>query len=206
MEPRWLAWAKQLQAIAQNGLHYSDSEYERERYGAIGEIAAEMMAWSGETPVSKVKELFASEHGYATPKVDVRGAVFREDRILLVKEMADGCWTLPGGWADPCESPSLAVEREIAEESGFRAKAVKLAALHDRTVQGHHPPMPFHVYKLFFICELQGGEAATSHETGGAEFFAEAPLPPLSHSRVTSSQIALMFQHFRNRDLPTEFD
>ena len=206
MEPRWLVWAKQLQAVAQNGLHYSDSGYDRERYEVIREVAAEMIAAGAEAPMQRVKELLEGEHGYATPKVDVRGAVFRDGRILLVKELVDGGWTLPGGWADPCEPPSLAVEREIEEEAGFRAKAVKLAALHDRTVQGHHPPMPFHVYKLFFVCELQGGEASTNHETGGVDFFAENALPHLSHSRVKAEQIALMFAHFLDPAKPTDFD
>ncbi len=151
-------------------------------------------------------DLFSQEGGYATPKVDVRGAVFRDDRILLVKEKIDGGWTLPGGWADPCQSPSEAVVREVFEESGFEVRAVKLAAIYDRSRHAHLPPMPFHLYKLFFLCEITGGAAKESYETTGVDFFAEDAIPPLSISRTLPFQIARMFEHHRNRALPTEFD
>ena len=113
MEPNWLKWAKRLAALAQDGLTYSDNEYEIDRYQQIRQIAAEMMAAGFDLDVKTFIDLFTAEHGYATPKVDVRGAVIRDNKILLVKEKIDGGWTLPGGWADPCQSPSEAVAREI---------------------------------------------------------------------------------------------
>jgi ADP-ribose pyrophosphatase YjhB (NUDIX family) len=137
--------------------------------------------------------------------VDVRAGVFRDGRILLVRERRDGLWTLPGGWADVNDAPSAAIEREVREESGFEAHAVKLAAVFDRRGHGH-PPSPRHTYKLFFLCELLGGEATHSYETDGVEFFAEHELPPLSLPRVTPEEIALLFQHQREPQLPTAFD
>jgi ADP-ribose pyrophosphatase YjhB (NUDIX family) len=207
MEPNWLKWAKQLAALAQDGLTYSDNEYEIDRYQQIRRIAAEMMATGFDLDAKSFVELFAREQGYATPKVDVRGAVFRDDQILLVKEKIDGGWTLPGGWADPCQSPSEAVAREVFEEAGFAVRVVKLAAVYDRSKHPHLPPMPFHLYKLFFLCEITGGTATESYETTGVAFFAEDSIPQqLSISRTLPFQIARMFAHYRNRALPTDFD
>jgi ADP-ribose pyrophosphatase YjhB (NUDIX family) len=206
MEPNWLTWAKRLAALAQNGLTYSDSAYEIDRYEQIRQIAAEMMAAGFERETKAFLDLFAQERGYATPKVDVRGAAFRDDRILLVREKIDGGWTLPGGWADPCQSASEAVVREVFEESGFEVRAVKLAAVYDRSKHPHQPPMPWHLYKMFFLCEITGGQAKESYETTGVDFFAEDAIPPLSISRTLPFQIARLFDHYRNPALPTDFD
>lgn len=207
MEPNWLRWAKQLAALAQNGLTYSDNVYEIERYEQIRRIAAEMMSAGFELDTKTFLDLFPREKGYETPKVDVRGAVFRDDKILMVREKLDGGWTLPGGWADPCQTPSEAVAREIFEESGFEARVTKLAAVYDRSSHPHLPLMPFHVYKLFFLCEITGGAAAESYETTGVEFFAEDSLPQtLSVSRTLAFQLARMFEHHRHPVLPTDFD
>ena len=202
-----LRWARELQAVAQAGLHYTDSPYERERYGQVARIAAEMLAAQADLPVAEILRLNASDIGYATPKVDVRGVVFRDNRILLVRETQDGGrWTLPGGWADVNDTPSSAVEREIREESGYEARAVKVLAVYDREAQGHRPPYARSIYKIFFLCELTGGEARTSHETGGAEFFAEDATPELSEARVLAKQIHRFFEHLRNPSLPADFD
>jgi ADP-ribose pyrophosphatase YjhB (NUDIX family) len=205
MIPQWLDWARRLQAIAQNGLTYSDNHYDRERYEAVRDVAAEMMSAQSDAELASIGDLFAQQVGAATPKVDVRAAVFRDDTILLVKERSDGLWTLPGGWADVNEPPSRAIEREVYEESGYRTRAIKLLAFYDRDLHGH-PPYPFHVYKLFFRCELEGGTAAPSHETEDVAFFAEDTLPALSLTRVTAAQVARLFEHYRHPDWPTDFD
>jgi ADP-ribose pyrophosphatase YjhB (NUDIX family) len=205
MEPKWLEWTKQLQAIAQNGLAFSTDEYDRERYRAVRTIAAAMFAAGSEAAPARIEELFSAEAGYATPKVDVRAAVFRQERILLVKERSDGRWTLPGGWADVGEGPRSSAEREVREESGFEVRAVKLAAVYDRKRHVDRPFM-FDIWKLFFVCELLGGSASSSLETEAVEFFAPDDLPPLSTGRSTAAQIAHMFEHYRTPGLPTTFD
>jgi ADP-ribose pyrophosphatase YjhB (NUDIX family) len=167
------------------------------RYKAVREIAAEMMADGSASAIAPIRDLFASQTGYATPKVDVRGAVFREDSILLVQEREDGGWTLPGGWADVGESPAEAAAREVREESGYETRAAKLLALYDRNRHGHSP-IPFHAYKLFFQCDLMGGEPASSHEASSVDWFAEDGLPALSITRVTAAQIHRFFAHYRN--------
>jgi ADP-ribose pyrophosphatase YjhB (NUDIX family) len=149
--------------------------------------------------------VLGQDKGYITPKVDVRGAAFRDGRVLMVRERSDGLWTLPGGWCDVNISPSECVVKEIREESGFEARAVKLAALLDRR-KHPHPTQFHHVYKLYFLCDLTGGQPASSIETDGADFFAEDQLPPLSTNRVTVGQVQLMFRHERERGLPTTFD
>ncbi|MBE7552763.1 MAG: NUDIX hydrolase [Anaerolineales bacterium] len=205
-DPQWLQWAKQLQAIAQIGLTYAQNPYDVERYEAIRQVAAEMMATASATALSRVLDLFAGEVGYATPKIDTRGVVFRDEALLLVKEISDGGWTLPGGWADVNDSPSEAVVREIFEESGFQTWAVKLLAVYDRSKHPHTPPFPYHIYKLFFRCEITGGMATRSMETADIGFFREHEIPELSISRVTPGQITRLFEHYRHPDWPTDFD
>ncbi|HEY0525326.1 MAG TPA: NUDIX hydrolase [Stellaceae bacterium] len=216
MDPRWLVWAKALQAISQTGLTYGGDKFDVERYEAVRRIAAEIMAAGGgdaaDTAVETILDFFRGQSGYATPKVDVRGAVFRGDRVLLVREETDGRWALPGGWADVNQSAAECVVREVAEEAGLGVTAVKLAAVYDRGRYPHVPLLPFHVYKLFFICrEDEGGDRADAMPPAGAEttearFFAEDALPDLSMGRVLDWQIHRMFLHHREPARPTDFD
>lgn len=204
--PQWLEWARRFRALAQNGLAYCKDPYDRERYAEIQRLAAEMMAkGAGLLDAKPIVDLFKNDVGYATPKIDIRAAVFDGDRVLLVRERQDGLWTLPGGWADVGEAPSFAAVREVKEESGYEVFVRKLAAVYDRD-KHEHPAMPYHVYKLFFVCELCGGKAENSIETSGAEFFGEDELPPLSMARVTPAQMRHMFGHYRNPGWPTSFD
>jgi len=204
--PQWLGWARRLQAIAQIGIEYCKDPYDRQRYEEIQRLAAEMTAKSaGLADIGPLVELFKNEVGYATPKIDIRTAVFDQDRILLVRERADDLWTLPGGWADIGESPSSAAVREVKEESGYEIVVRKLAAVYDRDKHGH-PPMAYHVYKFFFIGELCGGRAEPGLETSGVEFFGEGELPPLSMTRVTPAQLKQMFSHSRNPGWATSYD
>ena len=206
MIPKWLEWARELQAIAQNGLTFCHNPFDEERYNEVRRIAAEIMSSHSKVDSELILNLFAQEKGYATPKIDVRGVVFRDNKILLVKEIIDGGWTLPGGWADPNETPSESVEREVFEESGFKVKATKLLALYDRDKQGHHPPLPFHVYKAFFLCEIIGGSETLSKETDGVGFYIQDELPNLSASRVTPNQLKNFFVQFNGGIWHTEFD
>ncbi|MCC6146614.1 MAG: NUDIX hydrolase [Anaerolineaceae bacterium] len=201
----WLKWAQQLQALAQNGLAYCQNPFDIERFQSIRDIAAEIVATHSKASYTDIKDLFDSEAGYATPKIDVRGVVFRNNKVLLVKELVDGGWTFPGGWVDVNESPSESVEREVLEESGYQVRASKLLALYDRNKHGH-PAYIFHIYKLFFLCELLGGEGKTSLETGGAQFFNREDLPPLSTARTTQEEINRFFEHLQHPEWPTDFD
>jgi len=200
-----LAWARKVQAIAQNGLMFSKDEFDRERYTQLQDLVASIISSELDIPVGRAKAFWDKEDGYATPKVDVRGGVFDGDKVLLVRERSDGKWTLPGGWVDVNDAPSEAVVREIYEESGYRAKAIKLAALVDKN-RHPHPPSVHHIYKLFFLCELTGGTATISNETDAVEFFPVRSLPELSLGRALSSQIERLYVHQLNRDLPTDFD
>ena len=205
-EPNWLLWARELQAIAQTGLTFSRDRYDIERYQRLRAIAVAMLAAGSGAPIERIRALFEQDLGYPTPKVDVRGAVFRDERILLVREISDGRWTLPGGWADVNQSAKECVEREIQEESGFQARALKLAAVWDYRRQGQVSSHPYSIYKFFFICELVGGAASPSLETSAVEFFRLEQLPELSLGRVTPAQIGRMFAHRREPVLATEFD
>ena len=207
-EPEWLAWARDIQALAQSGLTFTKDAYDRERYEALRDISARMAAAYGDTSIEKVAGLFAGQAGYATPKIDVRGAAFdAQGRILMVREVVDGGrWTLPGGWADVNLTPAENVAKEMREESGFVVRVQKCVAVWDRTRQGHEPQF-FSAAKLFYLCEITGGSATPSLETSEVAFFAESELPAdLSTGRVLPRQLARMFAHHREPALPTEFD
>jgi len=207
MEPQWLKWARQLQALAQDGLTYTENPFDRERFGEIRQIAAEILSTHTDVSVEKWLDVFLEDQGYCTPKVDVRGVVFRQDAILLVQEKADhNRWTLPGGWADPGFSPAENVVKEIREESGLETRVKKLLAVYDRSKHPHTPFFLHHIYKMFFLCEQIGGEPKSSIETGQIAFFRETELPELSLSRITPRQLARIFEHRRNPHWPADFD
>ena len=204
-EPAWLALGRELRSIAQIGLTFCRDPFDRQRYERIHELAAAVIAQGSGRSDPALIDYMRHDTGYATPKVDVRGAAFVEGRVLLVREVSDGAWTLPGGWADVNESPAASVVREVFEESGFEARAVKLAAVYDfrKRNRPHHLNS---IYKLFFICEITGGSAASSIETSEVGFFARDALPALSTGRTTAEQIRRMFQHAAEPELPTDFD
>ena len=154
---KWIEWSQKLQAIAQNGLTYTKDKFDIERYKQIQKIVSEIISTNTNHDFDQVQNYITEETGYTTPKIDVRGVIFRDDKILMVKEKIDNRWTLPGGWADIYESPGENVEREVFEESGFKVKAVKLLAVYDRSKHGHQPEYPHYVYKMFFLCEMIGG-------------------------------------------------
>ncbi|UZR93839.1 NUDIX hydrolase [Chondrinema litorale] len=205
MALNWIEVAKRIQAIAQNGLTFSEGMYDIDRYEELRDISVKIMAEISEEPVEKVKELFASATGYQTPKVDIRGVVFEGDKILMIKEIADNKWSLPGGWADVNYSPAEIVCKEVWEESGIEVKALRLLAVCDKH-KHPHPHDPYHAYKMFFLCERTGGELKTGMETLDVSFFAEDDLPELSVDRVTESQINMLFDFKRNPEKETYFD
>lgn len=205
MEEKWLTWAKEIQAIAQTGLEYAKDVYDIERYEMLRELSVDIMANYTFESREKIRMSFAGDKGYSTPKVDIRGVVFKEDRILMVREKIDGKWSLPGGWADIGYSPSEVAVKEIREESGFTARAVRLLGVLDKKFHGH-PPDPYHIYKLFILCEIVGGEAAGGLETSDVGFFKEEELPELSVGRNTEKQIRTMFEYLRHPDKPIILD
>ena len=204
--PPWLRWSRELIAIAQIGLEFSRDPYDAERYASVRRIGAEMLACaSHQATVEQVLGTLEGDVGYATPKIAVRAAVMHEDKILLVRDVKDRCWTMPGGGVDVGDAPSSAAVREVREESGFDVRVRKLFAVLDRDKHSH-PPMRYHVYMLFFLCDLVGGTATTSVETDAVDFFARDAIPPLSLPRMLPWQIDLAFEHSRNPELPTVFD
>jgi ADP-ribose pyrophosphatase YjhB (NUDIX family) len=197
-----------LSALAQDGLTYANGEYDRDRYQQVGRLAAELLsALSGRSADELAIEL-GRDSGYATPKIDVRGVIFDDqERVLLMREKADGLWSLPGGWADPGDAPSVAVTREVLEETGYPSAVVKLIACWDRELQNNPPPMPVHVYKLFFLCRRDGvAQPPAALETLDVGWFDVHALPPLSLGRVNHRQLERALAHHRDPSLPTEFD
>lgn len=203
--PQWLRWIKHLQAIAQDGLTYSEDDYDLGRYERLRSLASEMLAAHSTGTLEQATELLALEKGPATPKVDVRAAVFREGRILLIKEPGQGVWSVPGGWADVGESPSEAAARETLEESGYRVRPVRLLAAYDRDRRGH-PPIAYHVYKLVYLCEILDGAALEDVDADGVRFFGDHEIPELSITRVTRAQISRFFEQYRGQDQSADFD
>lgn len=186
--PHWLAWAREIQALSQTGLHFSRDRFNAQRYKRLLEIAAEIIAWQTELDRVEILENFLFQTGYATPKIDVRGAVVQDGRILLVQEQTDGRWCMPGGWADVGEAPSAMVEREVWEESGFVVRAESLIGIYDANRDGR--PLGFyHAYKIVFCCDLVGGEARPSEETLAVDFFSFDDLPLLSSMRTSERHL-----------------
>jgi ADP-ribose pyrophosphatase YjhB (NUDIX family) len=203
--PQFLEWAREIQALAQTGLHYAQNEFERERCRRLMAIAAEMISRNSSVDFRPLVDSFNAQLGYATPKIDVRAAVFREQKLLLVRERMDDGWTMPGGWADVGDRPSEAAEREAFEEAGFHVRAFKVVGVYD--ANRTNPLEVFHAFKVVFLCDILDGEARPSHETSEVEFFDEEAIPAvLSRGRTTVRQIGDAFKAFKDPDCPTVFD
>ncbi len=183
-----------LSALAQDGLTYAADEYDLDRYRQVGKLAVELLSVLSGRPAAELAVQLGRDSGYATPKIDVRGAIFDDrERVLLMREKTDGRWSLPGGWADPGDAPSTAVTREILEETGYHSSAVKLIACWDREVQAN-PPRDGAV------------QPPAALETLGTGWFDVHALPSLSLGRINHRQLERALAHHRDPSLPTEFD
>ena len=198
----------ELHAIAQTGIAYSTNVFDIKRFKRILEIVADLLASNSNYSHKEIIELFKIDSGYCTPKVDTRGAVFKQGKILLVREKSKGLWSLPGGWADVNYSPSQNVLKEIKEETGFTCKLVKLIGVFDKRIANMESDKWPHVYKLFFLCEIVSLQRTEfdQDEIIDVDFFEHSNIPPLSIGRSNKEQIDLCFKHFNNKSLPTEFD
>ncbi|ATF91695.1 NUDIX hydrolase [Cedecea neteri] len=183
--------AQKLNAIAQTGLTYAKDVFDKERYETLRQIAEDLLRSRFNIDSETLNPVF--ETGYATPKTDVRAFIIRDGKLLMVKEAEDGKWSLPGGWADVGDTPSAAVCREVVEETGLEVKVTKLLGVWDRNLHGH-PPLPWHVYKLIFLCEETGGSLALSHESTDISFFDINDLPELSLTRIVPEELIVSME------------
>jgi ADP-ribose pyrophosphatase YjhB (NUDIX family) len=204
-QPPWLEWARELQALGQTGLNFSLSDYDTERYQRLLHIAAEIIAHHSTLSEPDALHSFQSQHGYATPKIDVRSAVIHDNQILLVRERSDGRWSLPGGWADVGDRPSQVAVRETKEESGYDVAVDRLVGVYDANRAGR-PMELYHAFKLVFLCHLTGGHAKPSVETSEVTFFDWSNLPPLSSNRTNEHHLADIQTAFNHPDTPAVFD
>ncbi|GLC82685.1 NUDIX hydrolase N-terminal domain-containing protein [Lacrimispora brassicae] len=203
-DKKWLEWAVELQAIAQVGLYYAKDCFDQERYERIREISAEIISNQSEMPVEKVKDLFCCETGYQTPKLDSRAAIFKDNRILLVKE-ADGKWSLPGGWVDVNLSVKENIIKEVREEAGLDVRVDRVIAVQDR--EKHNLPIyACKVCKIFMECTAIGGSFQINHETTDSRYFSLEELPPLAEEKCNAEQIMMCFQAFSDKRWKTLLD
>ena len=192
--PQWLKWAVELQALAQAGLYYGHDKYDFERYERIREIAAEMLACQTDLPMEKIKDLFCSETGYQTPKLDTRAAIFQGEKILLVQEN-DLRWSLPGGWVDVDISVGENAVKEVREEAGLEVTADLVIAVQDRN-RHNRPLSAYGICKIFVLCSVLGGSFQPNLETVDSEYFSLDSLPELSTEKVTEEQIKMCFDAY----------
>jgi ADP-ribose pyrophosphatase YjhB (NUDIX family) len=200
-----MEWAREIQAISQTGYFYAENDYQRQRNRRLTEIAAEIISEHANLEHPELVDLFIQQSGYATPRVDVRGAVFCDGKILLVRERIDGGWTMPGGWADVGDVPSEAAEREVLEEAGFQVKASKLIGVYD--ANRSDPLEIFHAFKIVFLCTILGGEARPSSETSEVKFFGRDEIPSqFSGERTRLRHIVDAFSAYEDQQRSTVFD
>ncbi|MEO1049670.1 MAG: NUDIX hydrolase [Bacteroidota bacterium] len=197
MNHKHLELTKQILAIAQSGLHYTESDYDIDRYEQLRQIGLEMMQHLSGAEIPVIEALFSNTAHYATPMVDVRAIIFKDDEILLIKEKTDSRWAPPGGWADVGYTPSEVAVKEVKEEAGLDVKAKRLLGVLDKRCYPH-PPEPYYVYKIFIECEITGGVAKEGMETLDVGFFKIDSLPELSENRVLESQLVDIYNRRNN--------
>jgi ADP-ribose pyrophosphatase YjhB (NUDIX family) len=202
---KWLTIAREIQQLAQTGAAFAETGYEKDRYKRLNEITAEIIEHHTFLEKESVNKVLMEHPGYATPKIDVRAAVIRDEKILLVQESTDNCWAMPGGWADVGDIPSEVAVRETKEESGFDVKPVKVVGVYDANRVGGKLEF-FHAFKIIFLCELIGGEAKTSDETLDVKFFDFSNLPQLSLNRTNEKHLNEIKLHLLDPKRKTFFD
>lgn len=200
----WLKWAMEIQAIAQAGLAYTDGVYDRERYERLREISAEMISKKTDISIEHVKDIFCNEKGYQTPKIDTRGVIFKDNKILLVHEN-DGTWSLPGGWCDVLESVSSNTIKEVKEETGLDVKPNRIIAVQDRN-KHNKPIFAYGICKIFVLCDLLGGEFVPNIETTEIGYFSLDNLPSVSEDKSNTEQIRMCFEAYKNENWKVQFD
>jgi len=198
-----LQLVKQVQALAENGLHFSENDFDLDRYQILEEISLRMLSLVTGLPAETIEVSTPERNGYRTPKVDVRAVIFNDqDEILMVKERVDSRWSLPGGWCDVGYTPTETAEKEAEEEAGIKVKASRLLAVFDKKCHDH-PEDLFYAYKIFLECEAENYEITTGMETLDVGFFGQEALPELSTPRNTAGQIHKMFDfHFKRLQWP----
>ena len=201
---KWLTTAMEMQFIAQAGLAYTKDDFDYERFTRLSEMAAEIMSEYVDLPVEKVKTLFCNETGYQTPKLDTRSVIFKDDKILLVKEK-NGTWSLPGGWVDINQSIKTNTEKEVKEEAGLNVKAIRIIAIQDRNL--HNIPLyAYNVCKVFVLCEIESGYFRPNIETDESAYFGLEELPILAKEKNNEEQIKMCFSAYYDRNWQVLFD
>jgi len=203
--PKWIKIAREIQQLSQTGAAFAVTDYEKNRYKRLTEITAEIIEHHTELEKEAVQKVLMEHPGYATPKIDVRAAIIKDGKILLVQESTDNCWAMPGGWADVGNIPSEVAIRETKEESGYDVKPIKVIGVYDANRVGRRLEF-FHAFKIIFLCELIGGEATTSDETLDVQFFDFNNLPALSLNRTNEKHLNEIKLHLANPERKTFFD
>lgn len=203
-ESPWIKWAMELQFIAQAGITYTKDQFDMERFERLREISAEIMGSGAKVPVEFVKDVFCNETGFQTPKIDTRAAIFKEGKILLVKEN-NGTWSMPGGWVDVMESIKSNTIKEVKEEAGLDVVPTKLIALQDRN-KHNLPPYAYGICKAFVLCEIIGGKFETNSETTESAFWGINELPELGTEKNNEQQIKMCFEASNTENWDVFFD
>ncbi len=191
---QWISWAMELQFIGQAGITYSRDSFDKERFERIRELSGEIMERYTDLGKEKVTDLFCSETGFQTPKMDTRAAIIEDDRILLVHER-DGCYSLPGGWVDVNQSVGDNIVKETMEEAGLQVVPVKLVMLQDRN-RHNLPVYAYGICKVFMLCQVVEGEFVKNIETSSSGWFALEELPKLAEEKNTREQIEMCFEAY----------
>ncbi|WP_195372900.1 MULTISPECIES: NUDIX hydrolase [Parabacteroides] len=203
-QPKWLEWAKELQFIAQAGLTYSKDAFDIERFERIREISAEILSLQSGLPLEKIKNLFCNEEGFQTPKLDSRAAIFKDNKILLVKEK-NGTWSLPGGWVDVNQTIKTNTVKEVKEEAGLDVETIRIIAVQDRNLH-NLPPYAYNVCKVFVLCEVKGGAFQPNIETVESGYFNLDEIPPLAEEKNNREQVEMCFAAYHDKDWVVQFD
>ena len=203
-QPKWLEWANELQFIAQAGLTYSKDAFDIERFERIREISAEILSLQSGLSLEKIKSLFCNEEGFQTPKLDSRAAIFKDNKILLVKEK-NGTWSLPGGWVDVNQTIKTNTVKEVKEEAGLDVEAIRIIAVQDRNLH-NLPPYAYNVCKVFLLCEVKGGAFQPNIETVESGYFNLDEIPPLAEEKNNKEQVEMCFAAYHDKDWVVQFD
>lgn len=178
-----------IQAIAKIGLTYSKDPYAITNYNEINDLSKKFL--EDFTNVKLDRPNYFTKDIYPTPNISVRTVILNKDKtkVMMVREVNLGTYSLPGGWADLYDSPSKVAKNECSQEAGADIEIVRLVGITDRTPFKSSASIP--EYVVIFEGRIVGNLHEHEYETDDVGWFDIDNLPPIS--RKTSHEELMRF-------------
>lgn len=162
-----LEYVIKMQSIAKIGKLFSTDLYALENYEMIEKLSREMLEKLNNEKLDRIN--YFERDIYPTPNIGVRVVIVEDNKLLMVKEIKEQKYSLPGGWCDVFEGIKDNAKAEVLQEAGFEVEIGRLLAIFN-----HNSKLAFvksiSEYSVYVEAKIVAGQAKTSHETDEVKF------------------------------------